>query len=203
MTDVANDTNELSGIPERFEVYSSWGHKTAGLGGIFLLSAFILGLGFCLDSLIPVFHITLYSFLHLNWEVFGFLSGFILILFPALFSADIIVQLYRFNLGRKIVVEKKRLTVGGRSWDAQSLIECIDVSVKDGTKIDNPFDGKEFNPYTFHEYAVCDNNGKMIAYFDERYRNSEQLKRWLQEGGCKLTHRDGKKSFLCHLRKLY
>ena len=175
-------------FPECFEVCSPLSQKAAGLGMIFLLSAFILGLGFCLYLLISAFPITLYSFMHLNLDVFGFLSGFSLLLIHALIAAELIVKLYRFNLGRKIVVEKDRLTVGGRSWDALDLIECADII----TFYNSP---TSLEKKEYHEYAVFDKSGKKIAYFDQSYRNSEQLKRWLREGGCKLTPRNGRVSF--------
>ena len=189
MTDVTNDTCELSGIPERFEVYSLWGHKAAGLGGIFTFSAislfqiviFLFVVNVCIgDSFFDYF--------------FPAVCFFLIMLLSVLIFTDLSVKLYRFNLGSKIVIEKDRLTVGGRSWNVHSLVECIDIAV---------FDGTQFNPYTFHEYVVCDNNGKMIAYFDESYRNSELLKRWLQEGGCKQTCRDHINKCLCHIRKIY
>lgn len=172
--------SQTGGLPEHFEVYSPWGQKAAGLGGIALFSALNLGIAGFVCYLISDFQADLF-----------FLAAPMFLFFMLIF-ANIVVKLYRFNLGRKIVVDKDRLTVGGRSWDVLNLIECVDVAITDGS---------QFHQYTTHEYAVCDKNGKAIAYFDERYHNSVWLKRWLREGGCKLTHREPNE-FLFYLRTL-
>ncbi|MDO5297526.1 MAG: hypothetical protein Q4F00_13030 [bacterium] len=178
-------------VPERFEVYSPREHKVAGVVGIFFCSAMSL----CVIGSTYFVFIESLDYLECHADhssFFPFICFFSIALLGCLVFAELIVESYRFNLSRKIVIEKDRLIIGGRSWDVHSLVECIDIAVENKLRLS-----------PFHEYAVCDNNGKMIAFFSEKHRNSEQLKRWLQEGGCKQTCRYSRDMFFCHIRKKY
>lgn len=178
-------------VPDRFEVYSLWEHKAAGMVGILFFSAMSL----CLIGLTYFVFIVCLDGFERNADYslfFPFICCFSIALLGCLIFAELIVESYRFNLSRKIVIEKDRLIIGGRSWDVHSLVECIDIAVTNQLSLS-----------PFHEYAVCDKNGEMIAFFSEKHRNSEQLKRWLKEGGCKQTCRDGRDMFFCHIRKKY
>lgn len=154
-------------IHAHFEVYSPWEYRAAGIGGILLLSSLVAGLT-CLAY-----------FLLNSRDSSGFFVLPIILLFMILLF-NWIVKLFRFNVGRKIVIDKNSLTVGGRSWDVMSLTKYVEVPISEDSKFSIC---TTHNRCTTHEYTVFDKSGKAVARFDWHYVNANLLKEWLQNGG--------------------